>query len=1522
MTGVAVGTPSYMSPEQCAAKEVTGQSDQYSLGIVAYEMLTGKQPFVADTAMAIMWQHFNDPPPPITDSRSDCPKEVEAIVLRMLAKQPDGRYPSIDEVVGAIGAPPLTHDDPTRLKMVELAKTSLNQRLLDEMKTPTSLVPPSRDSGKRTTVVSGVGSVAVSPRSAALAVGETVQLAAFLQDTEGKTLADRKVEWASTAPQVATISTAGLVTAVGPGEVMITASCEGHVGTSTLTISPASVASVVLAPSTISLEAGATVQLTATARDASGRALADREAAWSSSAPRTASVSAGGVVTGAAPGSAKITVTVEKKSASATVTVTAIPVAAVELSPGSLALHVGATSRLSATVKDARGQALADRPVTWASRAPAVVRVADGLVTAVAPGEGEITATCEGASATARVAISPVPVARVVPSEQSLALDAGQAVRLAAKVLAADGTALEGRKVTWESGDSKTVTITPAGEVTGVESGSAAVTVSCEGKSATVAVKVSPVAVSSVQLSPPSLALEVGRTARFTSLARDARGHELSGRDASWTSSKPAIARVSSDGEVTGLAAGFSVVTATVEGRKATGEVKVTAPVVADAGPEARTVKVPGVARVTEPVAVREAEPARAQSREVPVPEMRKSRAPLIVVIALLAVAGVAAAVFLRPKPVGPGGTTAVSGGDLPAGSVALVAVAPATATVSVGDSVALLPTFLDSAGTRVQGGTVQWTSDNPAVATVSDGGVVRGMSGGNATIIVSAGEVRGVASVTVQGAAAADHVPIASIAIPSPPASLPVGESVELTVAMKDKDGGALAGRPVIWTSSAPRVATITPAGIVTGVGAGTVTVTASSEGRSARVTLKVEPAAVASVAVTPSRSSIAVGGTVQLAAAVHDARGNALDGRAVSWTSSAPQVAGVSSSGLVTGTAVGTATITAESEGKSNTATVAIVSNRVDVAAVAVTPGSRELQPGETVQLQAELKDARGQAITDRTPAWSSSDEQVVTVSPSGLVSAVGPGTATVSATSDQKSAGARITVARAAVAAVAVTSPPASLPVGESAQLNATLRDTRGGVLSDRQVRWSSDDERVATVSQSGTVTAVGPGATRITVTSENRSASVTVRVPVPAPVVAVVAVASVAVSAPGSTLEVGQTMQLTAGVRDDRGNAVTDRPLSWSSSATGVATVSRTGQVTAVGAGTATITATAESKSGTVALTVTAPAGPGPVVTGGGGRAGAVPRVSLAAGGQHTCGLLPGGGVACWGDGVLDPSAITASVTLVKLSSGDGHTCGLTGGGEAWCWGNNAHGQLGNRTRRDSPTDPVQVVGGLAFRMLSTGGRHTCGLTSAGRAYCWGDNRNGQLGDGSQTRANRTGPGAGPDLPGDLGGRWPHLRAHHHRQGLLLGRRIQRPARLWRVVGGTVAGRSEHRREVRPCLRGGWLQLRADGGGQGLLLGRQPQRPAGRRLDQRPQDAGAGPVDAHLRRTGPGAGACLRAYRRPGVLLGRQSPRPAGQRDPPVSQSTGRRYLRRVLHFRLGGGESTPAPPRPPGPSVGG
>src|SRR5438094_7059559 len=166
-----------------------------------------------------------------------------------------------------------------------------------------------------------------------------------------------------------------------------------------------------------------------------------------------------------------------------------------------------------------------------------------------------------------------------------------------------------------------------------------------------------------------------------------------------------------------------------------------------------------------------------------------------------------------------------------------------------------------------------------------------------------------------------------------------------------------------------------------------------------------------------------------------------------------------------------------------KSDTASVAVVCPPPAVASVDVTPPSASVQAGQTVQLTATPKDAGGAPLSGRTVTWSSSNTAVATVSNSGLVSGVTPGTATITATSEGKSGTSAITVTPVPVASVEVTPATASVQPGQTVQLTATLKDANGNTLSGRAVTWSSSKTSVATVSGPGLVSGatIGTGTT---------------------------------------------------------------------------------------------------------------------------------------------------------------------------------------------------------------------------------------------------------------------------------------------------------------------------------------------------------------------------------------------------------------------------------------------------------
>src|SRR5205823_1701913 len=190
--------------------------------------------------------------------------------------------------------------------------------------------------------------------------------------------------------------------------------------------------------------------------------------------------------------------------------------------------------------------------------------------------------------------------------------------------------------------------------------------------------------------------------------------------------------------------------------------------------------------------------------------------------------------------------------------------------------------------------------------------------------------------------------VPVASVDVTPPSASVQAGQTVQLTGTPRDAGGTPLSGRTVTWSSSTPAVATVSSSGLVSGVTPGSATITATSEGKSGTSTITVTPVPVASVEVTPATASVQGGQTVQLTGTPKDADGAPLSGRTVTWSSSNTAVATVNSSGLVSGVTPGTATITAASEGKSGTSTITVT--HVPVATVEVTPAPGSVQGGGT--------------------------------------------------------------------------------------------------------------------------------------------------------------------------------------------------------------------------------------------------------------------------------------------------------------------------------------------------------------------------------------------------------------------------------------------------------------------------------------------------------------------------------------------------------------------------------------------
>ena len=389
-----------------------------------------------------------------------------------------------------------------------------------------------------------------------------------------------------------------------------------------------------------------------------------------------------------------------------------------------------------------------------------------------------------------------------------------------------------------------------------------------------------------------------------------------------------------------------------------------------------------------------------------------------------------------------------------------------------------------------------------------------------------------------------------------------------------------------VSWSSSNTGVATVN-GGQVTAVKAGTATITVTTadgnKTATCSVTVEAKKVAVTGVKLDSETLELTEGETGTLTATVEPADAT---NKTVNWSTSSAEVATVAD-GVVTAVAPGTATIivTTADGGKTVTCNVTVNPKPVPVEGVSVEVETVEIAEGETAAIVVTVtpEDASVKDVT-----FTSSDEAIATVDEEGNITAVAPGTATITVTTvdGEKTATCEVTVTPKVVPVegIAFTKDQVSVIEGEKVLLYVSFTPKNA---SDKRVTWASSDTGVATVDSKGNVTGVKPGTAIITVKTTDGGKTATCEVTVtkkPTPV------SGVTINRTSLTLTIGGSAILAATVSPED---ATNKKVTWSSSNEAVAKVDQNGEVTGVKTGTATITVTTEDggKTATCDVTVT-------------------------------------------------------------------------------------------------------------------------------------------------------------------------------------------------------------------------------------------------------------------------------------------------------------------------------------------
>lgn len=696
----------------------------------------------------------------------------------------------------------------------------------------------------------------------------------------------------------------------------------------------------------------------------------------------------------------------------------------------------------------------------------------------------------------------------------------------------------------------------------------------------------------SIQVTSGAASLPAGLGQQYTATGSysDGSSKDLTS-SASWTSSNPSIAMVSSTGMVTSKAPGSASITAAFSGVSGSSSLTVTAPNL--------------VSLVTSPASRSIAAGTTTQFSATGT-FTDGSTQNVTGIVTWTSSDSSVASINLNGAPglamgIAPGAVTitAASGNIASSSSLSVtnatlssITVSPATIAVPLGvlQQFTATGTFSDGTTQDVTN-SVTWSasgknSQGQSVASITVSGLATALNLGMATISATSGAVNGTGSLTVNASN------LSSLTITPGSATIAASTSQQFSAIGTFNDGSThnLTAQAA-WTSSDSTVATIGSAnGVAKGVTPGTVTISATLGTFTASSTLNVSNATIVSIVVTPSGQTIPPGSRLSYSATgtFSDSSTQTIT-RDVAWSSDNTAVATVATSGgVATGISAGNANIRATLNGVTGSAPLTVTT--LTLISITVTPLQATLAPASSLYYGATgtYSDKSTRNLTNAV-TWSSSQGAVATISTSGQATGQSQGTTEIKAQQGNVSGAASLVVEQSALASIQITPATVSIAQQTSTPFQAIGKFTDGSSQSlTNSVIWTSSPASVATISDSagsqGLASGIAPGTATITAAFAGQVGTATLKV-------TDAVLLSITIAPSGASIPLGSSQQFSAvGNFSDGTTQNLGGQVAWSSSNVNIAAINASGLASSVGTGTTTITAKMNGVSSTAVLTV--------------------------------------------------------------------------------------------------------------------------------------------------------------------------------------------------------------------------------------------------------------------------------------------------------------------------------------------